>query len=157
MAILSFPMDQVTLLAEHAKSQTSHSPTLDQMFDREFFKDGVGEMSDIEIFQNKCEHIDMTKIPVGLHLVKDGGIYLMSNAKENLHKDPKDHSQGSIVCYAKGYNPDMDEDVYDKCERAMGGDDVVEFLPIEWYEAAKEAGVKAFKLKVTKKTTSLIL
>lgn len=52
-----------------------------------------------------------------IQFVKDDGIYLMSFAQ------PKD---ARTVVYAKGYNPHKDGDVWEKCRRAVGGDDLGE-------------------------------
>ena len=59
-------------------------------------------------------------------LVKDDGIYLMSgNAKTKLYKKGKNR-----VCYAKGYDP-KEEDVWEKCRYAVGGDDFAEKLEVK--------------------------
>lgn len=58
-----------------------------------------------------------------LHLVKDDGIYLMSFAlpvPEGAKKRP--------VVYAKGYNPEVDGDIWEKCRAAVGGDDIGEVV-----------------------------
>jgi hypothetical protein len=49
-----------------------------------------------------------------LTLVKDDGIYIMAfdEPKESRH-----------IVYAKGYNPKVDKDVWEKSRNAMGGDD----------------------------------
>jgi hypothetical protein len=56
----------------------------------------------------------------GLELVKDSGIYLMSNDVTDLPTGVK-----RPVVYAEGYTPDAD---YDKVRDAVGGDDFVEAL-----------------------------
>ena len=68
-------------------------------------------------------------------LVKDDGIYLMSgNAKTKLYKKGKNR-----VCYAKGYDP-KEEDVWEKCRYAVGGDDFAEKLKVkyEWIALLSE-------------------
>lgn len=64
---------------------------------------------------------------VGLLLVKDDGIYVMSNGvpHDKVGKGPRCH-----VVYANGYDPRRG-DVWDKCRAAVGGDDFVEFIELE--------------------------
>lgn len=52
-----------------------------------------------------------------MHFVKDSGIYVMSAGDKPLPED-KSH-----FTYAVGYNPDIDEDCWEKCREAVGGDD----------------------------------
>lgn len=55
-----------------------------------------------------------------LFFVKDSGIYLMTGAvlEDYDYKTRTEH-----VCFAVGYNPSIDGDVWDKCRFAVGGDD----------------------------------
>ena len=62
----------------------------------------------------------------GLLLVKDDGIYVMSNGSP---RDVKGKGPHCHVVYAEGFNP-RKGDVWDKCRAAVGGDDFVEFVPI---------------------------
>ena len=74
-------------------------------------------------------------------LVKDDGIYLMSgNTKTKLYKNGRNR-----ICYAEGYNP-TEEDVWDKCRYAVGGDDFAEKLEVAeawiYLLAEKECALK---------------
>ena len=72
----------------------------------------------------------------GLWLVKDSGIYLMSNGNPGLPDTETNHNPDSLlkVAYAKGYGPLAD---YDTIRQAVGGDDFTEgTLNVEWFEAA---------------------
>jgi hypothetical protein len=66
----------------------------------------------------------------GILLVKDHGIYCMSNG------EPRDIVDGicrSYVTYAKGCDPGVlsgSADWYDNCRKIAGGDDFAEFLPV---------------------------
>ncbi len=65
-----------------------------------------------------------------LWLVKDDGVYIMSNGKPGIPAPLPNRPDRQLVCYAKGYNPETDGDVWDKCRAAMGGDDGCDFLDI---------------------------
>ena len=72
----------------------------------------------------------------GLWLVKDSGIYLMSNGSPGLPHTKSNHNRDSLlkVAYANGYGPLAD---YDTIRQAVGGDDFTEgTLNVEWFEAA---------------------
>ena len=72
----------------------------------------------------------------GLWLIKDSGIYLMSNGNPGLPDTETNHNRDSLlkVAYAKGYGPLAD---YDTIRQAVGGDDFTEgTLNVEWFEAA---------------------
>ena len=72
----------------------------------------------------------------GLWLVKDSGIYLMSNGSPGLPNTESNHNRDSLlkVAYANGYGPLAD---YDTIRQAVGGDDFTEgTLNVEWFEAA---------------------
>lgn len=71
-------------------------------------------------------------VPVGLILVKDDGVYLISNG---VAKDPP--SKTGLIAYAAGYEaPSVLTDIdargeqYDKIRAAVGGDDFAEGLAI---------------------------
>jgi hypothetical protein len=73
-------------------------------------------------------------------LVKDQGIYIMSNGDPGDLLDPSkagDQYAQRYVVYAKGCNPKTDgDDVWDRCRRLVGGDDFGETL--QWAEKIKE-------------------
>jgi hypothetical protein len=58
-----------------------------------------------------------------LLLVKDEGIYIMSNAQ----KTDEEVSKGEALAYAVGYEPHS-EDCWERCREAVGGDDFGEVL-----------------------------
>lgn len=69
-----------------------------------------------------------------LWLVKDEGIYLMSNGNPRQMADGTE----SLVAYAQGFDPRVGDrmDVYEAAREAVGGDDFADALPIEWFEDA---------------------
>ncbi len=95
------------------------------------------------LYEDEDEVKQQKAIP-SFTLVKDDGIYLMSgNTKTKLYKKGKNR-----VCYAKGYDP-REEDVWDKCRYAVGGDDFAEKLEVkyEWIAILSEFDC-ALKVKV---------
>ncbi len=152
MATLSFNLKDVQELADHAKSCEEHSPVFAQILDPAYAKDGTPKMSEEEMFRSGSDHVDLKKIPAGLWLVKDSGIYLMSNGTPGLMAGEKSHK----IVYAKGYNPNTDEDVWDRCRDAVEGDDFGEFVPIEWLDISVEEGKRTFSIKMTTRSMSLV-
>lgn len=79
----------------------------------------------------------------GLYLVKDDGIYLMSNGEPGLLVEYG--KTRNRVVYAKGYEAlsgDMDKRSaqYDKIRDAVGGDDFVELVPLSAVERVQAGG-----------------
>ena len=62
----------------------------------------------------------------GLHLVKDSGIYLMAGT---VQADWMEHLKTCHVIYAQGFSPKT-KDLWEKCRDAVGGDDFVEWIPL---------------------------
>lgn len=125
MVILKFNKADVARLVEHARKAPQHTR-------------GFGDEEDPR---------------PQIILVKDEGIYLMSNGKPHLPNPEK--LERSFVVYAEGYDPNIRDrgDVWDDARDAVGGDDFAEFLPIEWFELAlqntKPKRDKHIKLSVT--------
>ena len=131
---LKFNTVEVRKLLAHAKACVSHAPTLEQLFDPEFRFDRkeVPEGTFPE-----AKEVDLTRIPFGLHLVADHGIYLMSNGHDP--EEPKTSPENPArAVYAEGFNPDKVEfdTWWDGKQAAMGGDDQCLFLPGESIENA---------------------
>lgn len=74
-----------------------------------------------------------------LDFVKDQGVYLMSG---NIAE------RRNWVAYAKGCNPEIDDDFYDASRYACGGDDFVECLPIDEDLAEEIARGGSFWLEI---------
>lgn len=84
--------------------------------------------------------LEDTAVP-GLWLVKDQGVYLMTNAEPGLRlPDGSGHHQ---VVYAEGFGP----------EEYMGGDDFAELIRAEWltttFASAKKHGRDSFQILLT--------
>lgn len=76
----------------------------------------------------------------GLFLVGDRGVYLMS-AGQPILSDGSPH--GSVVAYADGIDPDVDDDWYEAKRRTFGGDDGADKLPLSFFEAWIKAGSRS--------------
>lgn len=128
---LHFDRALVARLLAHAEAAETHSPTLDQLFSPEYQKERViGRMP-------THEDIDETRIPAGLMLVGDRGVYLMSNGKPCL---PDPDGAPNLVAYAKEADPrGSSSDWYDVKLASFGGDDGAEFLSAEVIRQALEA------------------
>ncbi len=113
----------------------------------------------VEHTEKATEHRALygAKPEAGLWLVKDSGIYLMSSAKEALlGQNDFGVVKANKVVYAKGYDPDKDGDVYDKCVDAMGGDDGADCLPIAAFRDAIKAGAKTVVIEVKRNSLALL-
>lgn len=149
MATLSFAMKDIEVLADHTRGCAEHSPDIEQLFDKKLWFEGI-ELSEDDVFSNGGKHIDPSKVPAGFWLVKDSGIYLMSNGSPSLKASPEDQdSTKQKVFYAKGFDPVADEDWYDEALYAVGGDDFGIFLPLAWFDMAKAKNKRRFSIKVT--------
>lgn len=85
----------------------------------------------------------------GLFLVKDQGVYVLSNAK--LGKDQTPSNTG-MIAYANGYGANAD---WDKVRDAAGGDDFAENVEIgPAFQAALKSAQK-FVIYLTPKTIRL--
>jgi hypothetical protein len=88
-------------------------------------------------------------------LVKDSGIYMMSNGDPGDLVDPSKANEKfaqRYIVYAKGCNPKTDgDDVWEKCQRMVGGDDFGE--TIEWADAIKELITRGAKEIIVNFTT----
>ncbi len=94
------------------------------------------------------EEFTITDKPT-LYFVKDSGIYLMTAAK--LKEIPADKSH---VAYAKGYSPD-DEDCWEKCKNAVGGDDFAETISFSPQMQQAVTDGSDLVLKVTEKSIAV--
>lgn len=132
--ILTFDVDRTKRHAEHSRAANRRKPTFAQMYDPNLRHDGE-EPEELPT----SEEVDLSKVPAGLHLVKDRGIYLMSNGvgvKADF-EETEDVKDGEYVSYAEGYGPQAP---HDRLRRAVGGDDFTQFLPLEWFGGRPKIG-----------------
>lgn len=102
----------------------------------------------------------LTKDPgPGVMLVKDDGVYLMSNGEPGLRGTETTNK----VVYAQGYEAlpvtaSMEERMtrYDKIRDAAGGDDFAEFIPEKSFTALEAGGSLQVELSADEMTIGII-
>lgn len=117
MTRLSFNMDAVMKHVAHAEQAEEHRQT--------YGYDNTGP---------------------ALALVKDEGIYLMSNGLPMLNGGGPDN-----VVYAAGYGPDN----YDGCRAAVGGDDFAERISIDDVRQIHDYGADTLVIELTENSMML--
>ncbi len=126
---LSFDMDDVLRLYDHARGAGRHWVTLEQALDllgeTEFRWPSESELRELE-----------GRAPPALHLVMDRGVYLMSSGIPH-QPDPArpGDPDARLVVYAEGFDPNED-DWYDAAHALLGGDDFAHALPLELLKPA---------------------
>jgi hypothetical protein len=133
MSTLQFDLDEVRRVVLHAKTAPAHAL---------WYGEALGPR---------------------VLLVKDEGIYLMSNGQPRDMLDGRPDALGaqSFVAYAKGYDPRLVTDpgmLHEQCRAAVGGDDFSEPLELAGFEEAiadpKTVGIA---LRVTRRDISIIV
>ena len=79
-------------------------------------------------------------------LVHDAGCYLMTNGL---------HAKNSVI-YAKGCDPQKDEDCYETARHLVGGSDFANDIPIEWIETVANHPTAELKIEATENELRLI-
>ena len=151
MTKLTFKADEIRPLIEHARRCSKHRMTYDQLLDAcggDF--DRADRLSDEE-------RAELPDVGPGLFLVRNEGIYLMSNGEPaDMIKvsapNGSGETDGCRVAYAKGFDPYAEDrmDVWDRARDAVGGDDFSEPLGAEiWDRMLGNANVKRVVIDVT--------
>jgi len=73
----------------------------------------------------RIPYTDQATSDKGVLFVKDEGIYLM-----NAYAGGKPPNELGTVVFAESYDPNKDEDVWERSRQAVGGDDFGEFVPL---------------------------
>lgn len=76
------------------------------------------------------------------YLVKDTGLYIMTDGP-----DGKNAKESGLVVYAKGCNPDTDEDYYENSRFLAGGDDFGEEINLDAWLTARKKQINALGIK----------
>ena len=139
--VLKFDLDKVRAQFDHAQRSDDFRPSFTEQFNE---------------FGDKCFGMDYDdieaklkgKIKPALWLVKDEGIYLMSNGKGDDRPD---------VVYAKGFNPKERDrmDVWDDARAAVGGDDFAELIDHDTSKSFCEFDTKSNTLEIVFSKNSL--
>jgi hypothetical protein len=124
--MLRFKMSDLKPIVEHAEKSPFHKPIYGQK--------GVA--------------------PAGLWLVKDHGVYLMSNgdpSQKNPAKETDPKETDLLVCYAEGHDP-RKGDTWDADRQECGGDDFGEFIEVAPFRQALDQGMRHATIKLNKRT-----
>lgn len=121
---LHFEAETVRQLLAHTQSALTHNATFEQMYDAACRKDGRAVDPDGDTLPIAAD-VDVSKVPAGLWLVGDQGVYLMTNGPPPLLVDPA--GSRHVVAYAHEANPERDG-WWSAKRAAFGGDDGVVFL-----------------------------
>jgi hypothetical protein len=118
---LEFDPSAVWSALRHSMESGERRPTMTQRVQRLASRKGLTEDQAVELYFSDGDLEELTKpgrdIPAGLWLVKDDGIYLMSNGTGAL-----------APIYAKGFDPERKAGVWSGASDTVGGDDFEEFL-----------------------------
>ena len=130
---LTFRAGDVRVLLAHARAAKEHRPSYEDLFEPDYHKGGKVKEKD---GWPDSDNIDPTKIPAGLWLVKDDGVYLMSNGSPALLRE--EGKPNNVVVYASEANPKTSEDCWGSACSIMGGDDCVITLPATMFTKVDE-------------------
>ena len=98
------------------------------------------------------------EVPPAILLVKDDGVFLMSNGHPPL-ADPSAPDRAFVV-YAEGYNPLKDSNVWSRARDAMGGDASVEAIApgdVSRAVSAARAGYGGGKVWISVSSEALVI
>ena len=132
---LHFDLALVQCLLDHSQAATERRPSLEQLYEDRFPRDGKDADLDNLAAGNfpTVEDVDPAKIPPGLWLVGNQGIYLKSNGRPPLLIDPADTRD--VTAEAAETNPAVDPGGWWEVKRAaFGDDDSVLFLELPFVE-----------------------
>lgn len=145
---LLFNVAEVRRILEHAQNSDTHCPTFGQCMDGRYRIDGRDWDRSNGLGSLSVKQVDKGKVPAGLHLAGDQGVYLMSNG-EPPQQDPAHEDTHAVVSYALGINPEVDADWYEAKRSMFGGDDGLEFIPAEGVAAAMSGARDEDYLEIT--------
>ena len=152
---IRFDSAEVATQVRHALCSPQHRPTFNELSNPNFHKGGVVKIGEHGF--PDAQNIDLSKVPAALWLVKDQGIYLMSNGDPRLLLEPgsTDPCARSRVAYAHGFNPGTNHDWFERLS-VLDGDDFASALPAEWFAKAEETHTRSLFLNVTKKHITVL-
>ncbi len=145
---LRFAIIDILPILAHSEAADAQCASFSDIFDPEMWKPGAKPNAAGYV---ESDQIDTSKIAPSILVVKDDGVYLMSNGKP-MQVDPA-HGTRSVVAYAKGLDPSAG---YDVIRAAVGGDDFAERIQVA---AIREAiasarGATTFVVELGEETIS---
>ena len=158
--ILTFDSNAARDLLKASRDSKNRRPNMEQFYEPEFWRDDLDPakrtqmLDDLEKngypFGIEEKDVDPAKIPAGIWLVGDRGVYLMSNAPiEEVRNAGFKHP-----VYAREANPGTMEnhDWWVAKNASSGGDDSSDFIAAETLE--KALGPDPLKIDVTQDSLS---
>lgn len=149
--ILEFAAEEVAVLLEHSRRCAKHQPSFDQLYDPKYRFDGK-----VPTDQDSptSDDVDLLRIPWGLSLVADDGVYLISSGlpRDIITPDTRNPENGrSRVAYAKGINPELEvfDTWWDRKRYVCGVDDQVVPIDGEALVTALSASGEVLKIRVS--------
>ena len=133
--ILTFDAQAVRNLVEISRSSSNRRATIGQSCMKEYLRDDLDPKSLNDMLDGTIEgDYDPAKIPEGVWLIGNCGVYVMSNAP----MEEVEAAGFNPVVYAREANPEtMAPVLVDRAkENSFGGDDGVEFIDSEILERA---------------------
>lgn len=136
----TFDADHLLELLALSEAAIERRPTFSQMLDPDLWsadmdadrrKEAMKALEEGGFPRIHGEDIDDKKVPAGLMLVGDEGIYFMSNAR--FEEVNALQAEGRHVAYARETDPKLmsEDEAYDNKRAIFGGDDGVEFIAAE--------------------------
>jgi hypothetical protein len=148
--ILTFTVsDDLKAMVAHTRAAARLRPMFAELYDPALRLDGREPGND-----DPCptqEDIDPIRIPKGLWLVMDDGVYLMSPADPAL---PGRDGKANLVVYARECDPAHDG-WWEAKTAIVGGDDGVDKLDLEFFEEAIAGGATTILAEVSDTSLSL--
>lgn len=142
--------DRFRTMVEHVKNAESIRPSLSDLVDSDKLKPGIEPSLD-----NTTDDIDPDKIPIGLWLVKDEGIYLMSPGLPVLPNPEKPES--SLTLHALETDPALvGNESWEAARQIAGGDDFVEKIDLEWLDDILASGADKFSITFSDSSLGLV-
>lgn len=145
---LKFDLRQVLDLANHAARCPENRPSMAHWHDRNLWLDTSANFTRYEVERLRGRHIDTSKIPPALDLVKDHGVYLMSNG---IPVQRAHDGRGSKVAYAEGFDPFENPDWEDFVSARLGRKDFSIPVPLSWIRKAQSHSNTSMVLLIDRK------
>lgn len=154
---ITFNRAHVEKLLELSASTETPTPLLDHIVDPAYWREDIskGRLDALKAeakaegfaFSARSEDVDPNKLPRGLILVGDQGVYLMSQAP----RDEVDAAGISHVAYANEINPKTlpFDTWYDAKRQAFGGDDGTLLIPHDALKKVLAHGGEVIEMELT--------
>ena len=155
--ILTFDGIAVREMLEISKASTKRQPNFEQVVDPAYWRDDLpaerrkkldASLEDGISFEATADDVDPAKIPAGIWLVGDQGVYIMANV-DNDEVIAK-RGEGEHVTYAAEVNPHLlPDEWYDAKRDSFGPDDGCMFLSAETMQGWADSGSVELLMNLT--------